>query len=69
MLAKVAITTVQRTMFVYRKSAQPVGVIRTLIGLTDIFAKHTRRKAKAENDKRNIYKRFLHFPDNLNPQR
>ena len=53
MLVKTVITIVQRTMFVNRKSVQLVVVIRVLIGLTDIFARHTRQKARKKNDKEN----------------
>jgi len=35
-------------MFVNRKSVQLVVVIHMLIGLTDIFAKHTRQKVRID---------------------
>lgn len=50
MLVKNVITIVQRIMFVNRKNAQLVAVIRMLIGLTDIFASHTRQKVRIRNE-------------------
>ena len=51
MYVKAVITIVQRTMFVNRKSVQLVVVIRMLIGLIDIFAKHTKQKARKHESK------------------
>ena len=50
MLVKTVIIIIQKIMFVSRKSVQLVDVIRMLIGLTDIFASHTRQKERKLND-------------------
>lgn len=60
-LVKNVITIVQRTMFVNRKNAQLVDVIRMLIGLTDIFANHTRQKVR----NRQMAKRDFIHKDNF----
>ena len=56
MLVKNVIIIVQRTMFANQKNVQLVVVIRMLIGLTDIFASHTRQarqgqKVRKKNDR------------------
>lgn len=46
MLVKTVIIIVQRTILVNRKSVKLVDAIRMLIGLTGIFANHTRQKVR-----------------------
>lgn len=46
MLVKNVITIMKRIMSVNQRSVQLVDVIRMLIGLIDIFANHTRQKAR-----------------------
>ena len=54
MFAKTVIIIAQIIMFANRKSVKLVGAIRMLIGLTDIFAKHTRQKVRIRNDRNSI---------------